>query len=249
MAVVALEACGSGDDPPGQRSRGGVTGAITVSAAKSLTDAFTEIAADFEAAHPDADVTLNFGASSELAVQIEEGAPADVFASADTATMDRLVGGDAVAGDPVPFAENALEIVTKAGNPAGVRDLADLADLGVVALCAVEVPCGKYADEVLVRAEVAIPADRITRGVDVRATLTAVGRGDADAGIVYVTDVAAGGPDVEGVEIPAAENAVATYPIAVLRAGSARPTARAFVAAVVSPAGERVLRGFGFRVP
>lgn len=221
-------------------------GEITVSAAASLTEAFTEIGAKFERKHEGTDVTFNFDASSALVLQIEGGAPADVLASADDATMDRLVDGGQVTTAPVTFAHNKLRITVKPGNPERVRGLADLADVGVVSLCAPEVPCGKYADAALAEARVTIPTDRITRGRNAKGALTAVSAGDAAAAIVYVTDVEAAGSSVRGVTIPDARNQIATYPIAPLADAPNGRTAKAFVRFVMSRAGQQILEQHGF---
>ncbi len=248
VAVALLAAsCGSasgstGSSPPSSA----VHGAITVSAASSLTEAFSRIGADFERAHPGTSVRFNFGSSSTLAIQIEQGAPADVFASADLATVDTLVTAGRVSGRPWIFAGNRLVIVTKPGNPADVRTLDDLSDLGTVALCADTVPCGKYAAQVLDRASVAMPESRVTRGRDVKATIAAVTTGDADAAVVYGTDAAAAGDAVTTVTIPDARNTTATYAIAVVADRGNRATARAFVRAVTSAPAHATLGSFGF---
>ena len=193
-----------------------LSGSITVSAAASLTDAFTEMGTDFEKANKGTEIVFNFAASSTLAQQIQGGAPADVFASADGANMQKLVSGGQVTAEPVDFASNSLTIVVKKGNPSGVSSLADLADVGVVSLCADTVPCGRYASQALSQAGVTLAADKVTRGQDVKATLTAVSAGDADAAIVYVTDAEAAGKVVKAVRIPASLNVIAVYPIAVV---------------------------------
>jgi molybdate transport system substrate-binding protein len=223
------------------------SGEITVSAAASLTEAFTQIGAQFERKYRDVDVSFNFDASSALVLQIQQGAPVDVFASADEANMDRLVDGGQVTAKPVVFARNELAIATKPGNPEKIVTLADLADVpGVVALCAAAVPCGKYADAALEAAGVTIPPEKITRGLNAKATLTSVSAGDADAAIVYVTDVNAAGSSVRGVAIPDADNQVAVYPIAPVADAANVATAKAFTKYVSSPAGQRVLKRYGF---
>lgn len=226
-----------------------LAGTITVSGATSLTGAFTEIADGFSEAHPDVEVTFNFDASSTLATQIIEGAPADVYASADEANMTKLTDEDLVAGEPEIFARNELVIVTKPGNPEGIETLADLAGVGVVSLCGEDVPCGKYAAAALANAGVAIDESNVTRGQNAGATLTAVAEGDAVAGIVYVTDAAAAGDSVEAVTIPADVNVLATYPIGVLAASGNAEVAAAFVAFVVGGEGQAVLAEHGFRPP
>ena len=158
-----------------------LSGTITVSAAASLTEAFTKMGADFQKANPGTTVSFNFGPSSGLVTQIQGGAPADVFASADGANMIKLVNGGQVTAEPTVFAMNELVIVTKPGNPLKIRSLADLAKVNVLSLCADTVPCGKYAQQALTTAGVTIPAEKITKGADVKSTLAAVTTGDADA--------------------------------------------------------------------
>lgn len=222
-----------------------VTSDLTVSAAASLTAPFGTIGDELTSASGGAgEVTFSFDSSSTLATQIIDGAPADVFAAADEASMARLVDAGMVRGEPRVFARNELAIVVKAGNPTGIASLADLASADVVALCGEDVPCGRYAAEVLDQAGVAIPTDRITRGQNAKATLAAVAAGDADAGIVYATDIV--GADVEAVAIPAEVNVIADYPIAVV-ADAADPTsAEAFVAFVLGPGGQAILADAGF---
>ena len=236
IAALLLVGCGSAESRT----------SITVSAAASLTGAFTEIADEFAAAHPDVDVALNFGSSGQLAAQISDGATADVAAFADTAAMDTLAKAGLVDESDV-FATNELTIVTKPGNPSGVTGLADLK--GVVSLCVETAPCGKFAAQVLAAAGVTIPEGSVTRGADVKATLAAVAEGDAVAAIVYVTDARAAAGRVDEVEIPAASNTVAEYPIAVVRNSTHAEAARAFRDAVVSEGGRKVLRTAGFGAP
>lgn len=256
LVVVAFVAAGCGDDDTGAKrtittteAAANVTGSITVSDAASLTEAFEKIGTDFEKANPGATVAFNPGSSTTLATQIQQGAAADVFASADTTNMDNLKHAGLVDGTPVVFARNELVIVTKPGNPKNVHTLADLANAGVVSLCGPTVPCGRYADQVLQGAGVTIPESKITRGVDVKATLAAVTNGDADAAIVYVSDAKAAGSAVDAVTIPDDQNAIAAYPITVLKASGDKETARAFVDAVTSPKGRSTLRSFGFLPP
>ncbi len=262
LGVLAVVGCSAtsptsstGPDGSATTAAGGVTpgtgmasGTLTIPAAASLTEPFTAIRTSFEAANPGVtDVAFSFDSSSRLAEQIRQGAPADVFASADEASMATLVDAGLVAGTPQVFARNQLAIVVKAGNPRRVRGLADLASVGTVSLCGSEVPCGRYADQVLQRAGVSIPVDTVTRGPNAKATLGAVADGDADAGIVYVTDVT--GDRVEAVSIPADQNAVASYPIAVLAEARNPGAAQAFVAQVLGPDGQAALRAAGFLPP
>jgi molybdate transport system substrate-binding protein len=226
-----------------------LSGAITVSAAASLTEAFTKMIVDFEKANPGTTVTPNFAASSALVTQIQGGAPADVFASADGTNMEKLVSGGQVTAEPTVFAANALTIVVKPGNPKHVKSLADLADLGVISLCADAVPCGKYAAQALSLSGVTIPSEKITKGADVKTTLAAVTTGDADAAIVYTTDAEAAGTAVQSVKVPAWLNEYAIYPIAPIAASTNPGLAAAFVQYTASPAGQKTLRSFGFLPP
>lgn len=224
-----------------------LSGSITVFAAASLTDSFTTLGRQFEAAHPGTTAKFSFAASSALAQQITSGAPADVFASASTKNMDQVVlAGDARA--PKKFAGNVAEIAVAPGSAGKVRSLADLAKPGVkVALCQPEVPCGALAQRVLNNAKLTVTP--ITRGLDVKAVLATVSSGEVDAGIVYVTDVRAAGSSVTGVVIPAAVNASTAYPIATVTASRNAALAGAFEAYVLSPEGQRVLKQAGFARP
>lgn len=237
--VAAQPAATAATDP--------VAGAITVFAAASLTDAFKAESTAFSERHANANVTFNFAGSTVLASQIQQGAPADVFASADQPNMQKVVdAGNAVA--PVVFAANRLQIVVGAGNPRAIKSLADLARPGlVVILCAPAVPCGNYAGQALGKAGVKVTPASLEQ--DVKAVVTKVGLGEADAGIVYVTDLKAGGAKVQGVDIPENQNVVAQYPIAPIK-GAANPVgARAFVDFILAKEGQDVLRGFGFSSP
>ena len=246
LVLVGAVACG-GDDA-GDAGDGPLSGTVLVFAAASLTDAFAEIESAFEAASPGLDVDLSLAGSSSLRRQIVEGAPADVFASADQSNMAQVVEAGEVEGEPVIFARNRLAIAVPAGNPAGVSGLDDLADDELlVGLCAEGVPCGDFAREVLADAGVEPALD--TNEPDVRALLTKIGAGELDAGITYVTDVTAGGERVEGVAIPDEVNVVAAYPIARL-AGAPNPdAATAFVDFVLSDEGRSILADFGFADP
>lgn len=221
---------------------------LLVSAAASLTDAFGEIEEEFEAANPDVDVSLNLAGSSALREQILEGAPADVFASANVANMDQVVAAGETAATPSIFARNLLQIAVPAGNPAGVADLEAFSDETLlVGLCAEGVPCGDFARQALTNAGVTPSID--TNEPDVRSLLTKVEAGELDAGITYVTDVASTDGAVEGIDIPEAVNVVAEYPIVVLAGATNRDTATAFIEFVLSPEGKSLLAGFGFSSP
>lgn len=249
LALATLAAaCGGSAGADGGDSRvggSGPSGEILVSAAASLADAFGDIETAFETAHPDADVILNLGGSSTLREQILEGAPADVFAAANEATMAQVVDAGSASGDPAIFARNSLQIAVPPGNPAGVRGLEDFADPALfLGLCAEAVPCGDFARQVLANAGVNPSID--TNEPDVRALLTKIAAGELDAGVTYVTDVASAGADVDGVEIPADLNVTAAYPIVVL-ADAPNPTgAAAFVDFVRSEQGQEILRARGF---
>lgn len=242
--AAAAAACGPGGAPA---AAGGV-GTVDVFAAASLQDAFGQVARDFESAHPGSHVRLEFGGSSTLVTQLLQGAPADVFASADEASMQRAVAGGLVEGTPRDFATNRLQIVVPAGNPAAIHSLADLARPGVVAvLCAPQVPCGAYARQALGKAGVTLTPR--SEEQDVKGVVTKVALREADAGIVYTTDVLAGRPKVEGVDIPDAENVVARYPVAVLSGGHDRNGGRAFSAFLDTARARADLARFGFGSP
>ena len=245
--MIVLLAALVGDRPVSAApTPGDVAGrTVTVFAAASLTASFQALAAAFEQAHPGAHVQLNFAGSPTLVQQIQDGAPADVFASADEATMQKVVDQNAVAGSPTVFTQNTLEIAVAPGNPKHVVGLADLAKPGlVVALCGPTVPCGRYAAEAIAKAGATMPA--ASQEPDVKAVLTKVSLGEADAGVVYVTDVKVAAGKVQGVPIPQAGNVVARYPIAPLAHAPNASGAAAFVAFVFSADGQRVLATFGF---
>jgi molybdate transport system substrate-binding protein len=244
VAALALAACGGGDDSGGS-SGAGSPAEIKVFAAASLTAAFSELGERFTAANGGVEVAFNFAGSQALATQIRQGAPADVFASADLANMDKVTD---LVGSPKSFASNQLQIVVEQGNPTGVKGLDDLAnpDLKVV-LAAPDVPAGKYAAEALAKAGVTV--EPVSQEDNVKAVVTKVSLGEADAGIVYATEVTAGGDKVEGVGIPEELNVLATYPIATVRASQAASQAQAFMDLVLSAEGQRVLRELGFLPP
>ena len=226
-----------------------VTGGVTVFAASSLTEAFTAIGQKFEHEYPDTDVTFSFNSSSTLATQIQQGAPADVFASADIENMHALVKTEDVVTDgSLEFARNRLAIAVEPGNPKKITTLADTVKKDVtLVLCAPEVPCGKFAREAYEKAGVTVP--EVPTGANVKDTLTKVTLGEADAAVVYVTDVKAAKGDVTGVKIPDAQNVVAPYPIAPLTAAPNPVAAKAFAQYVDSKAGQKILRRFGFLPP
>ncbi|HEV2778215.1 MAG TPA: molybdate ABC transporter substrate-binding protein [Actinophytocola sp.] len=252
-AALTLVACGSNDAPAASRTGtpGGpaaVTGDITVFAASSLTETFTRLGKDFEAANPGAKVTFNFGGSSALAQQINSGAPADVFASAAPANMKQVSDAGGVSGSPKTFVRNKLQIAVPAGNPGKVTGLADLAKQDLkIALCAEQVPCGAAARKALQAAGVTAAPDTLEQ--DVKAVLTKVSLGEVDAALVYRTDVKAAGGKVEGIAFPEADQAVNDYPIATLAKAPNAAGAKAFVDFVLSDKGRAVLGAAGFDGP
>jgi molybdate transport system substrate-binding protein len=244
--AVALAGCGGGSSGSRAASPSG-SGQLTVLAAASLTGSFTKLGQAFESAHPGTKVVFSFGASSTLATQITSGAPADVFASASTKNMDAAVAAGA-AVDPKPFARNAMEIAVPPANPAGIARLSDLARPGVkVVLCAAEVPCGSAARKVFGNARLDVRP--VSDEADVKATLSKVILGEADAGVVYVTDVLAAAGKVKGIAIPADVNASTSYPIAALSRSKDASLARAFVAYVLSADAAAILADTGFEKP
>jgi len=245
VAAFVLAACGGGDENSGGSSGAAPPGEIKVFAAASLTAAFTKLGEDFTGANGGTKVTFNFAGSQALATQIQQAAPADVFASADIPNMEKVKD---LVGTPQSFASNLLAIVVEKGNPRDVKGLEDLAssDLKVV-LAAEEVPAGKYAKQVLDQAGVSVTP--VSQEDNVKAVVTKVSLGEADAGIVYVTDVAAGGDKVEEVDIPEGQNVTATYPIATVKASRAQDKAQAFMDLVLSAEGQQVLKQYGFLPP
>lgn len=236
LLLVSLMACTGQSNPR-----------VLVSAAASLTDVFAEIESVYEDIHPGVDVILNFGGSSALREQILEGAPVDVFASANRENMDAIVESGLLDEDPVVFARNLLQIAVPVGNPGGVTGLTDFANEELlIGLCAAEVPCGHLARQVLAAADVTAAID--TNEPDVRSLLTKIEVGELDAGIVYVTDVASTDGAVDGVDIPEEDNVVAEYPIAVI--GESNPERAAdFVEFVLSDTGRAILTDHGFSTP
>lgn len=234
LAVVACERAGA---PSSE---------VLVSAAASLTDAFEETGAAFEAAHPEIDLLLNLGSSSSLREQILEGAPVDVFASANPSNMAQVIEAGAV-DQSTTFAVNALQIAVPVGNPGGIGGLEDFAKPELlIGLCAAGVPCGDFGRLSLEAAGVVPSVD--TEETDVRALLTKIEAGELDAGIVYVTDVLSSHA-VDGIEIPEEFNIVAEYPIAVMTKAPNPGGAAAFVNFVLSEDGQAILERHGFESP
>ncbi len=221
---------------------------VIVFAASSLTDAFTAIGEAFTAEFPDVQVTFNFAGSGDLVTQITQGAPADVFASADDSNMTKLLAAGENNGNPVVAARNTFEIIVESGNPKDIADLADLADPDlIVVLCAATVPCGKGAATVLTNAGVTLTAKSLEDKV--KGVVTKVTAGEADAGIVFTTDVIAAGDSAAGVAIPSDVNVISNYPMVVTKSASNVEVARAFIDFVASDHGQAILASYGFLAP
>jgi molybdate transport system substrate-binding protein len=255
VAGAALIAgCGSGQAPAGPAADGAVTAApaggttLTVFAAASLKDSFTALGKQFETDNPGTRVTFNFAGSSDLAQQIVQGAPADVFAAASDATMKTVTDAGLAAAAPASFARNQLQIAVAPGNPKAIASFADLAEPELkVVVCAKGVPCGDA--ELKVEAATAIDVQPVSEEPDVKSTLSKVQSGDADAGLVYVTDVAAAKGAVEGVNFPEAAQAITNYPIAVVKDSKNAGLAEEFQTLVTGELGRKALQAAGFQVP
>ena len=247
-AILLLGTCvaACGDDEDGGDGAEDIT--LTVYAAASLTATFEQIGTEFEAEHDGVEVDFSFGGSSDLVAQIQEGAPADVLASADAANMEKLTAEDLQADDPQDFASNTLEIAVLPGNPAGITSFADLAQDGLnVVVCAPEVPCGAAT----VKAEEAagVTLQPVSEEQSVTDVLAKVTSGEADAGLVYVTDVKGAGDTVTGVPFPESSEIVNTYPIVTLEDSDHGELAREFVELVLSDTGQSILEEAGFAQP
>jgi len=240
--LLMISAC-SGETPAAEEP----PTALLVFAAGSLTDVFNDVETAFEEANPGIDIKVSYGASSALREQILEGAPADVFASANLENMALVVEGGEVADDPTPFARNQMQIGVPSGNPAGVVGLNDFtrADL-LIGLCAEQAPCGTFARMVLDAADIEASID--TDEPNVRFLLTKIEAGELDAGLVYRTDVTST-DQVDGIDIPAEWNVDAIYPIAVLARAGNPEGAAAFIDFVLSPEGQTILSAHGFLMP
>ncbi|GAA1680674.1 molybdate ABC transporter substrate-binding protein [Kribbella yunnanensis] len=247
VAALTLVSCGT-DQPaassPSSPGTAAVSGTVAVFAAASLTGTFTQLGKDFEAAHPGVKVVFNFAGSSALAQQINQGAPADVFASAAPKNMDQVTDK----GTATTFVTNALEIAVPKGNPGKITGLKDFTDKNKkIALCAAQVPCGAVADKVFKAVGLTPQPDSLEQ--DVKAALTKVSLGEVDAALVYKTDVLAAKDKVDGIEFPEASKAINEYPIATLRKAPNAVGAKAFVDYVLSDKGKAVLSAAGFGAP
>ncbi|MFC8675344.1 molybdate ABC transporter substrate-binding protein [Streptomyces griseorubiginosus] len=254
-ALLALSACSSSDDSSSAKSGASqsgsgtkVSGDITVFAAASLKESFTTLGKDFEKAHPGTKVTFSFGGSDSLAASITGGAPADVFASASPKTMKVVTDAKDNADAPATFVRNQLEIATLPGNPDKVTSLKDLTDKDLkVVLCDKTVPCGAAAEKALTASKLKLTP--VSYEEDVKSALNKVVLKEADAAVVYRTDVRAAGDKVEGVEFPESADAINAYPIALLKESKNTETAKAFIALVRSAEGQKVLTAAGFLQP
>ncbi|APX02535.1 molybdate ABC transporter substrate-binding protein [Arthrobacter sp. QXT-31] len=257
LLAAGLAGCAASNTASGTTQSGGSTangksagqaGTLTVFAAASLKATFTRIASEFEDKNPGTNVTLNFAGSSGLATQISQGAPADVFAAADTKNMARLSDARLIDGPASNFATNVLEIAVPAANPASISSFADLAKEGVkVVVCAPQVPCGSATEKVEEATGTTLkPVSEESSVTDVLGKVTS---GEADAGLVYVTDVRNAGDKVRGIPFSEADQAVNTYPIAAVGSSSNKEVARAFIAMVTGSEGRKVLSDAGFGTP
>jgi molybdate transport system substrate-binding protein len=251
--TLFVAACGSSSKSTGSSPTSGagstkLSGSLNVFAASSLTEAFNDEKTTLASSEPWLKLTYDFAGSQALVAQIQSGAPADVFASADQENMQELVTAGLVEA-PKTFTRNKLEIAVAAGNPEQITDLADLEKPGVVLVLEdPSVPAGNYARQAFRQAGLPAPKPA-SNEVDVKSTLAKLTSGDADAVVVYVTDVKAAGSKVEGVEIPDAQNVIATYPIAVIKASKNASAAEAFVDEIVSGTGQQALQARGFLAP
>jgi molybdate transport system substrate-binding protein len=245
--VAAAAGCSSSNTTAPSAGSSPSTGTITVFAAASLTEAFTKLGQQFQAAHKGDTVKFSFGPSSGLATQITSGAPADVFASASPTNMQQVVSaGDA--SNPQNFAKNTMEVAVPPNNPAKVTSVKDLAKSSVkVALCQPQVPCGVVAAQVFKNAGITVKP--VTLETDVDSVVTQVETGNVDAGMVYVTNVLSAGTKLKGITIPANVNASTLYPIAPIKSSKHASIAKEFVDYVLSPAGQQVLTAAGFLKP
>ena len=250
LAGCAASTTGNGNTANGAAQSGSSTaaGTVTVFAASSLKATFTKIASEFEAANPGTKVTLNFAGSSDLATQISQGAPADVFASADTKNMDKLSDAKLIDGAASNFATNVLEIAVPPANPASIRSFADLAKPGVkVVVCAPQVPCGSATEKVEQATGTTLkPVSEESSVTDVLGKVTS---GEADAGLVYVTDVRNAAGKVKGIMFSESDQAVNTYPIATVGSSKNKELAKAFITMVTGSEGRKVLSDAGFGTP
>lgn len=244
--LALLAGCAQGGSKPAQAGAPPQQRTLTVLAAASLTESFNELAGQFSAQHPGVKVQYDFEGSSTLVQQINQGRPADVFASADTESMDKVSG--AVSGKPATFATNRLTIAVPPGNPAHLSGFGDLAAAGrTVVVCAPQVPCGSATQKV--EQLTGVQLHPVSEENDVKSVLQKVSAGAADAGLVYVTDAKSAGNKVQAVDFPESQQAINTYPIAALKDAPQADLAAQFVSFVTGPTGRQVLAKYGFGAP
>jgi molybdate transport system substrate-binding protein len=247
LALAGLALVAAGCSSSSSSSSGNLTGSLDVFAASSLTGAFNTAKTTLTSAHPGLSITYNFAGTSTLVSQVEQGAPADVFASADTKNMQKLVTAGLVE-TPVNFVSNKLEIAVAPGNPKHITSLADLANPAIsVVLEAQGVPAGDYTRQVLTSMHLTVNPKSLE--TDVKSAIAKVTSGEADATVVYVTDVTAAGSKVSGVTIPDSEQPAIVYPIAVVKASKNQAAAKAFVDSAVSGDVQKALEAAGFLPP
>jgi molybdate transport system substrate-binding protein len=242
LSLTLISGCGSSEQPAAQNTK------IMVFAAASLKQTFTEIGEQFKTDNPGASVEFSFAGSSDLVTQLTQGAQADVFASADTKNMDKAAQAGLLAGDPVNFASNTLTIAVAPDNPKKIASFKDLTQQGLnVVVCAPQVPCGSATQSV--EQATGVTLNPVSEESSVTDVLNKVTTGEADAGLVYVTDVIGAGDKVTAVAFPEAAGAVNTYPIAVLKGSKNPELARKFVDLVTGESGQKVLNAAGFAKP
>lgn len=240
--AFTLSACGSDDTGDGDS---GSDQTLTVLAASSLTESFTAIADEFEQSHDNVEVSLSFESSSTLATQVIEGAPADVLATASPGSMQPVVDAGDTDGDPQTFATNTVAIALPKGNPAGIKDIADLQSADVkVAICVDSAPCGSVAADFFNLANLDVTP--VTEEVDVKSVLAKVVTDEVDAGIVYNSDIVASGDTIESIPIPTKLLVSTDYLISPLTSSENSDLAQEFVDAVLSPSGQQTLADAGF---
>jgi molybdate transport system substrate-binding protein len=251
LVIGIVSGCGSSNNalsPSSSTSGAAGGGKLIVFAAASLKKSFTDIGEQFKTDNPGSDVEFSFAGSSDLVTQLTQGAPADVFASADTKNMDKAVQADLLSGSPVNFASNTLTIVTAPGNPKKIASLKDLTQPGLsVVVCAPQVPCGSAT--ATVEKVTGVKLNPVSEESQVTDVLSKVTSGQADAGLVYVTDAQGAGDNVTAVAFPESSEAVNTYPIAVLKQSKNQDLAKKFVDLVTGEAGQKVLNAAGFAKP
>ena len=252
ISLFLVSGCGSSTERSSSSSSASGTPTeatnLMVFAAASLKQSFTQIGEQFKTDNPGSSVEFSFAGSSDLVTQLTQGADADVFASADTKNMDKAAQAGLLAGDPVNFASNTLTIAVAPGNPKGIASFQDLTRDGLnVVVCAPQVPCGSATEKV--EKATGVELKPVSEESSVTDVLNKVSTGEADAGVVYVTDVAGAGDKVTGVDFPESKDAVNTYPIAALKGSANAELAQKFIAYVTGEAGQKVLDQAGFGKP